>query len=218
MQVKNLKRKQGNQHILWNYNQGDFAKAKCMINTTNWDQLFSTDMNISLQNWQSEFLHIMEACIPKSRPSSKRRLPWLTRRMLLLINKKNKLFRAWRQSGSLTLRRKYIALRNSLTNLLKSAKKSFFRNVNTTDQKRFWKSVHLLTSSSASVPTLVHDTGVALTSQERQILCLRFLQSVSMQRSLALALLTSILLDVVYNTVQMISCALWKKLNIYLSL
>ena len=167
VQVKNLKRKQGNQHILWNYNQGDFAKAKRMINATNWDQLFSTDMNISLQNWQSEFLHIMEACIPKSRPSSKRRLPWLTRRMLLLINKKNKLFRAWRQSGSLTLRRKYIALRNSLTNLLKSAKKSFFRNVNTTDQKCFWKSVHLLTSSSASVPTLVHDTGAAFTSQEK---------------------------------------------------
>ena len=50
---------------------------------------------------------------------------------------------------------------------LKSAKQNFFRNLNTVDQKLFWKTVHLLTSNSSSIPVLLHDCGKASTSQEK---------------------------------------------------
>ena len=48
--------------------------------------------------------------------------------------------------------------------MLKSAKQNF---LNTVDQKLFWKTVHLLTSNSSSIPVLVHDCGKASTSQEK---------------------------------------------------
>ena len=73
----------------------------------------------------------------------------------------------WKKQGSQALRRKYIVLRNTLTISLRSAKKHFFRTLNTSDQKLFWKTVHLLTSNSPSVPTLIHDTGKAVSGKEK---------------------------------------------------
>ena len=89
VQAKGVRRKLEGTRFLWNYSQGDYAKASHMINSTNWDMLFSTDINSSLLNWQNQFLHIMEECIPKSSLSPRRRLPWLT---LTLIKKNNSLF------------------------------------------------------------------------------------------------------------------------------
>ena len=67
----------------------------------------------------------------------------------------------WKKQGSQTLRREYTVLRNTLAILLKSAKKHFFRNLNT--------SAILENGSfdSHSVPTLIHDTGKTVSSKEK---------------------------------------------------
>ena len=119
-----------------------------MINSTNWDMLFSTDINSCLLNWQNQFLHIMEECMANTKNTNSDKEE---KQSIQNLEKK----------GSITLRRKYIAVRNILPKLLKSAKKNFFRNLNTSDQKLFF---HTLTSSSLSV---VHGTGKAFTSQEK---------------------------------------------------
>ena len=49
--------------------------------------------------------------------------------------------------------------------MLRFAKKNLFRNLNSVNQKLFWKTVHLLTCRSPSVPVLFHDSGKAFTSQ-----------------------------------------------------
>ena len=51
---------------------------------------------------------------------------------------------------------------------------AFFRTLNTSDQKLFWKTVHLLTSNSPSVPTLIHDTGKAVSGKEKAELLSEF--------------------------------------------
>jgi hypothetical protein len=84
-----------------------------------------------------------------------------------LIKRKNSLLKAWKKQGTPALHKRYKSARNNVTKMLKSAKKTFFMNLNTVDQKLFWKTVHLLTSNSSSVPVLVHDCGKASTSQEK---------------------------------------------------
>ena len=52
-----------------------------------------------------------------------------------------RLYKLWKKQGSQALRRKYVVLRNTLTISLRSAKKHFFKTLNTSDQKLFWKTV-----------------------------------------------------------------------------
>ena len=102
----------------------------------------------------------------------------------------------------------YIVLRNTLTILLRSAKKHFFRNLNTSDQKLFWNTVHLLTSNSPSVSTLIHDTGKAVSGKEKAEVLSEFLGGVSLRQFLLLGLLILTLLVI---SVQMTFCVLLKR-------
>ena len=109
------------------------------------------------------FLYNMEECIPRASSSSRRCLPWFSKR---IIKKKNSLFKAWKKQGIPALHKRYKSARNRLTKMLKSAKQNL-KPLNTVDQKLFWKTIHLLTSNSSSIPVLVHDCGKASTSQEK---------------------------------------------------
>ena len=68
------------------------------------------------------------------------------------------LFRKAKSSGNFT---KYKKARNRTTNLLKLAKKRYFRSLNPKDSKKFWKAVKSLNKSKQSIPTLSHDGEVA---------------------------------------------------------
>ena len=50
---------------IWRYLHADFAKDSQMISETNWDALYSEDINLYCISWQQTFLSIMEQCIPK---------------------------------------------------------------------------------------------------------------------------------------------------------
>ena len=104
----------------------------------------------------------------------------------------------------------YIVVRSTLTILLRSVKEHFFRYFNTSDQKLFWKTVHLLTSNSPSVPTLIHDTGKAVSGKEKAEV-LSFLRSVSLRQFLLLVLLILTLLVILPSSVQMTFCVLLKR-------
>ena len=128
--------------------------------------LLTNDIHTSLHNWQNQFLLIIEKCILRVYPS-RRRHPWLTNKSISLARKKNTSFKAWKKQKLPFVRTKYKSTRNSLTKILKSARRDFFRNLDTSDQKLFWKTVNQLTHHSSSVPVLTHDTGRASASQEK---------------------------------------------------
>ena len=50
---------------VWHYKHVDFVKASQMISETNWDDLFSEDIDQYCTHWQQTFLSVMEHCIPK---------------------------------------------------------------------------------------------------------------------------------------------------------
>ena len=61
--------------FLWKYSQGDYDRARFLIDSTSWNLLLTNDINTSLHNWQNQFLLIIEECIPRVSPSSRRRHP-----------------------------------------------------------------------------------------------------------------------------------------------
>ena len=70
------------------------------------------------------------------------RMPWISTSLLKSINKKNKLFYSYKVSGTDSLRKRYVNYRNTLTSVLRSAKKThFFAKFQATsnDIKGTWK-------------------------------------------------------------------------------
>ena len=48
----------------WHYFHADFPLARQWVGDTNWNELFTDDIDSSWLNWQSKFMEIMEECIP----------------------------------------------------------------------------------------------------------------------------------------------------------
>ena len=116
--------------MLWQYDQGDYTRAKHMIDTTNWDAFFTNDINSTLPNYQNHFLSIMEECIPKVTVSSRPCLPWLTKNILQLIRQRNLTYTTWKKGGNPITFTWYKTLRKKVTSILRTAKKRYFSNLN----------------------------------------------------------------------------------------
>ena len=58
----------------------------------------------------------------------------------------------------------YKSLRNKVVSLLRQAKKKFFENLNSADQKVFWKTVKMLNNTTSSIPTLITQSSVQAVS------------------------------------------------------
>ena len=156
--------KQTVKHTLWNYARGDFMKANRMIHLSDWNLLLTSDINTTLMNWQNHFLSIMDKCIPKITRSPRYRLPWLCKRIIRWIKS---LYKYWRRYGGSDLHRKYKIIRNKVISMLRAAKRYFFRNINMTNSKLFWKTVHHLTRNSSTIPALTHEQGTAFSNYEK---------------------------------------------------
>ena len=157
VKAKGVRRKREGTRFLWNYSQGDYAKASHMINSTNWDMLFSTDINSSLLNWQNQFLHIMEECMANTKNTNsdkeeKQSIQNLEKKRFYYVTQK--IYSCSEHSPQ-------------ITEVCKE------KLLHTSDQKLFF---HTLTSSSLSV---VHGTGKAFTSQEKADILSVFSGSVS---------------------------------------
>ena len=85
----------------------------------------------------------------------------------IIGKKENALFKSWKKQGHPSLHTKYKLARNGLSKILKRARRDFFRILDVSDPKLFWKTVKKLTHHSTTVPVLNHDAHKATTSQEK---------------------------------------------------
>ena len=106
------------------YNQADWVKASTLIDNFEWNSLLSEDVDESWSNWSKRFLLIMDECIPKKTLPKRKNLPWLTKRLISSIRKRNLLYKQGKLSGNLS---KYKLKRNKVTSELRRAKRDFFR-------------------------------------------------------------------------------------------
>ena len=105
-------------------------------------------------------MEIMHACIPRVAAKFKKTLPWINRHILQLIAKRNSCYRCLKniaddcRDADLL---KYIvkSLRNRVVGLIREEKRRYFENINSLDQKVFWKAGRMLNNTTSSIPTLV---------------------------------------------------------------
>ena len=99
-------------------------------------------------------MQIIEECIPMKVLPKRRNLPWMTTKLTRAMRKRNSLYKRARKSNNPSIFQKYKAVRNDVVQELRRAKKQYFRNLNPTNHKQFWKTVKLMTKSSSSIPVL----------------------------------------------------------------
>ena len=60
-----LQRNHSSKRTAWRYAHADFAKASQMISETNWDALYSEDINLYCTRWQQTFLSLWNNVYPE---------------------------------------------------------------------------------------------------------------------------------------------------------
>ena len=109
----------------------------------------------------------MEQCIPRATLPKRHNLPWLNKKIIQAIRKRNLLYKNWRKSGATTVFAKYKRARNNVTYLLRKAKKNFFTSLDPADKKKFWKIVKHINTYKPSVPDLSLGDLCATTNEEK---------------------------------------------------
>ena len=151
-----VKAKSSSRRTIWLYSKADINKACDMIDDTDWDQIFSnnSDINHCWSLWHKRFLEIMDECIPKAVLPKRKNLPWLSILILKAIKKRNNLYSEHRKTGNPDKLQQYKLYRNRVVSLLRSAKQAYFKNLNTTDKKKFWRAMNFLNNQKSSIPNL----------------------------------------------------------------
>ena len=151
---------------IWRYAHADITKARQLVSDTNWDPIMSDDIDQSWFLWQQKFLSIMEDSIPsKILPPRRNNLPWINKRIVQSIRRRNNLFK--KAKNSQDDEAKYRRARNKVVTLMRLAKKAYFRKLNPHQTKQFWKSVKVLNRKSSSIPSLHHGPSLLSTNQEK---------------------------------------------------
>ena len=114
------------------------------------------DRNESWSKWCQQFLSIMNKCIPKKTLPKRKNLPWLTKRLVNQIKKRNFLYKRGKLSGNLS---KYKSMRNKGTRELRKAKQNFFLKINSRKPKEFWRAVKYLNKQQTTIPSLIDEDG-----------------------------------------------------------
>ena len=112
--------KVSNRRTVWRYCHADWEKAHSLIEGTDWDSLLDPeDINTSWKNWSVKFLEIMQSSIPTTTLPPRRNRPWLTKKLVQAIRRRNALYKKAKASNDFTKYRRY---RNKVVNYLRSAK------------------------------------------------------------------------------------------------
>lgn len=144
---------------VWRYRLADWDRACELIEATDWKSILDySDINKSWNNWKSALLNIMEECIPRATLPPRRNRPWLTKKLIQAMRRRNCLYKRAKATGNYS---KYRSYRNKVVGYLRQAKKAFFQKLNPKNPKQFWKVCKSLNSIKSTIPTLVHNDVTA---------------------------------------------------------
>ena len=158
---------------IWKYSLADYGRACAKIEDFDWDtQLLGRNIEEAWQLWQNTFMSIMEECIPKQVLPKKRKLPWVNAELRHIIRKRNLFYH--KSKNKPDLRVKYNQLRNKVTCLLRSGKRSFVQNMRAGNAKEFWRSVKLLAGKKSSTIPVLEQNGRRIMCNEQKADTLNF--------------------------------------------
>ena len=116
----------------------------------------------------------MDKCIPRATIPPRRNRPWLSKKLIQAIRRKNILYKRVTATNDFS---KYKSYRNRVTGELRNAKKAFFRKLNPKRSREFWKVYKALNNSSSSIPVLILGDSIAKTNKEKAELLNKFFVS-----------------------------------------
>ena len=149
-----------------------------MLSNIDWDPLLDTDIDRVWNNWQAQFLSVMELCIPKGVLPKRKHPPWITKQIRNAIYKRNQLFRKFRISNDLRTFSRYKNLRNRVTSMLRKGKKTYMNSLQSANAIQFWRAVkHLNGKSVSSIPVLRRDGEEACTDRAKAVMLNNFFSS-----------------------------------------
>ena len=99
---------------------------------TDWSEvLCDYDIDSSFDKFMNKFLLLYDKNVPLRKCNGRNRrstprMPWITNSMLRSINKKNKLYYKYKTTKSQSSYRKYSTYMNTLTSILRAAKKNYY--------------------------------------------------------------------------------------------
>ena len=150
---------------VWRYCHADWERANSLIEETDWDSLLDPeDINTSWKNWSDKYLEIMQASIPTSTLPPRRNRPWLTKKLVQAIRRRNALYKKAKATNDFTKYRRY---RNKIVNYLRNAKRAYFGKLNPRKPKEFWKACKLLRKTPSSIPVLSNNNSTAYTNVDK---------------------------------------------------
>ena len=71
----------------------DDEKACELLNTYDWDQIFTDDVNYAWALWEQKFMVVMKECVPRVQITKQHCLPWVSKNLKRAMQKRNQLFR-----------------------------------------------------------------------------------------------------------------------------
>ena len=100
------------------------------VSNTNWASFLDEDPNMAYNNNIDEYSRVYNACFPlkviKGKLLNNCSSPWITPGLLKSINKKNRLYKKFIRSPSLSNERKYKTYKNKLNHLIRIAKRKYY--------------------------------------------------------------------------------------------
>ena len=109
-------------------------------------------------------------------------MPWLTKNISRHIRMHNAAFQTAMKSAKPAQFFKYKKLRNKVVKMVKSAKSSYFKNLNPRNKKCFWKAIKYLNKQQSTIPTLTYQDTTAKCDSEMASLLNEFFSACFKQR------------------------------------
>ena len=151
----NNKRPRTAPRSVWCYSLGDFDKACELLENVDWDAITKdSDVDTCWNNWQHNYLSIIKECIPQKVLSRRKHLPWISLSILKAIKRRNFLLNKYHRTGNQHIFLQYKHVRNGIISELRKSKHAFFEQLQSTDDKTFWKLYKVITRKKSSIPVL----------------------------------------------------------------
>ena len=152
-----------NSRLIWRYKYADFEKACFLLDTIDWDIVLPNDVSNAWLTWQTIFLQIMEECVPRVVLRARHNLPWLDKRIVQAMKRRNRLYKICKRMNNNSISQQYVRARNKVTAMLRKAKHNFFLNLKHANCREFWKAMRYVNKKQTGIPSLSVGTGNLVT-------------------------------------------------------
>ena len=138
----------------WRYDLTDFDKAWERIRDTDWNTLLKM---MILTSGKTGFIY--DECIPQTTSTAGSTAPWLNRKLVNGMRRRNVLFKRAKQLRTSASWLKYKIQRKKLVLNLRGAKKEYMEKLCnlSSNAKKIWSAIKKLNNSPSSIPTFLHN-------------------------------------------------------------